>query len=356
MSKPWDNIFLQLQRLNGVFGQQLAFQAIQDSIVSEFIIGVEGVIGTAAATATVEGLPSIISKVQVGGTLTGYQPLTPINGMSGPMLAECAQFIRSNVSYSFGSLGSTGAFGVYIPCTFLHPRLPGMWRYMSCLPAKWMGNLTVNVTIGTQAQMDTNASPTLAFTSLSVVIQQNEYKVSSIPSTLSPLVPAGSVPSGSFQFVPTTLNYVQNLNPQAGQQQQQLFPNGTYMLFLIRSFTGTTTATRTPTARQTDGTAGPIDTSISTIGLVLQDVNQSPKQAVDWYTMRFENLNNITDSLVAGNGAMQFNRGLSDIFQPLIGPNQVPLNYPVVLTGTTNPRIDFCYMQLFDAMNWLQLV
>lgn len=354
--KPWDNIFLQLQRLNAVFGQQLAFQCIQDSVVSELIIGVEGVIGTAAATAAIEGLPSIISKVSVGGTLTGYQPLTPINNMSGPMLAESAQFIRSNVSYSFGSLGSTGAFGVYIPCTFLHPRLPGQWRYMSCLPAKWMGNLTLNVTVATQAQMDTNSSPLLAFTSLSVVIQQNEYKVASIPGSLSPLVPAGQVPSGSFQFVPTTLNYVQQLNPQAGQQQQQLFPNGTYLLMLIRSFNSTTSATRTPTVRQSDGVAGPIDTSITSIGLNLQDVNQSPKEAVDWYTMRFENLNNITDSLVAGNAAFQFNRGLSDIFQPLIGPNQVPLLYPVNLTSTTNPRIDFVYMQLFDAMNWLQLV
>ena len=67
------------------------------------------VIGTAAATAAVEGLAAIISKVSIQGPLTGYAPLTPINNCSGGMLAEMAQFIRSNVSYSFGSLAATGA-------------------------------------------------------------------------------------------------------------------------------------------------------------------------------------------------------------------------------------------------------
>jgi hypothetical protein len=50
------------------------------------------------------------------------------------------------------------------------------------------------------------------------------------------------------------------------------------------------------------------------------------------------------------------NRNLSDVFQPSQGPNQVPLLYPVVLTSTTNPRIDFVYEQLFDSANWLGLL
>lgn len=353
--KSWQAIALQLQRQNASFGNQLNFLAIQDSYVSEFIIGIEGTISTAAATAAVEGLSSLVSKVSVSGPLTGYQPLTPINNLSGPMLVEAAQFIRGNVSFGYGSLGSTGNIGEYIPTTFLHPRLPAPWRYMSCLPANLMGSCTINVTMAAQNQCDTNATPTLAFSNLTCFIQQNEYKSNSIPA-LSPLVPAAQVVNGAFQFIPTTLNYYSQLNPQAGQQNQQLFPNGTYMMFLLRSFASTSSTTRTPLTRQTDAGQVPIDGSITSAGLVLQDVNQSPKSAVTWGTLRKDNLDHVTDSLVPGNVCFQFNRGISDIYQPIVGPNQIPLNYPIVLTGTTLPRVDFVYMQLFDSMNWLGLV
>ena len=352
--KAWQEISLQLQRQNAALGQTVNVVVTQDSYVSEFIIGVEGVIGTAAATAVVTGLPAILNKVSINGPLTGYAPLTPINNLSGDMLSEVAQFIRTNVSYSYGSLGTTGKFGVYVPCTFYHPRLSGAWHYMSCLPANLMGAVNFNIQLATQAQLDTNATPTLVFSSLSIYVQQNEYKSSSIPA-MSPLVPAAQVPNGSFQFIPTSLNYLSQQNVQASAQFQQLFPNGTMMLILVRSFPTTTGGT--PTSRQDVGAAtGPLDTSITSTGMILQDVNQSPKSAVTFQTLRKDNLDHITDNLVQGNGCFQFNNGVSRIFQPIPGPNQIPLNYATTLASTTNPRIDFVYMQLFDTMNWLGLL
>jgi hypothetical protein len=355
MGKQWQPIALQLQRQNVTLGQTLNIQGVlQDSYTSEFLIMVEGTVTTAAATAAIEGLPALIQKVLISGPLPGYNTLTPINGLSGPMLSEFAQFKRRNVSYSFGSLASTGKFGVSIPCTFLNQRLGGAWARMSCLPTNIMGAVNFNIQIASQAQVDTNATPTFAASPLTVYVQQNEYKASTIPP-LSALVPASQVQSGAFQFIPSSLNYLTTGTMVAGSAIQQLFPNGTYLALLLRAFS--TTASGVATARQSDTVAGgPIDLSVTSPGLILQDVNQQPKSAVTWYTIRKDNLDNIYDSLVTGNACFQFNNRAWEIFQPAIGPNQIPLIYPVTLTGTTNPRVDFVYEQIFDSMNWLGLI
>lgn len=351
--KAWQDISLQLQRQNVVLGQTLNIQGIlQDSYTSEFLIVIEGVIATAAATAAIEGLTAILQKINISGPLPGYQPLTPVNGLSGPMVTEIGQFIRKNLSFSFGGLGTTGKFGCTIPCTFINPRMKYPLSHMAILPTNIMGAVNFSVQVATQAQLDTNGTATLAFTSINIYVQQNEYKANSIPA-LAPLIPAPN--AGLFKFVPSSLNYVQNQNVQASQQSQQLFPNGTYMLILIRSFP--TTVGGVASSRQSDtAVTGPFDTSITSQGIVIQDVNQAPKSAEDWYSLRKKNLDTIDDPLVTGNVCFQYNQGADKIFQPIIGPNQIPLNYATVLTSTTAPRIDFVYQQIFDTMNWLGLV
>lgn len=351
----WQDIALQLQRQNVTLGSTVNIQGIQqDSYTSEFIIGIEGTVTAVAATPAVEGLASLASIVNINGPLAGYAPLTPVNGLTGPMLMDCSQFIRRNVSYSFGSLASTGKFGVYVPCTFINPRMRYPWSHMGVLPTSLMGAVNFNIQMASQAQVDTNTTATFAASPLTVYIQQNEYKNNTIPK-ISPLVPASQVPAGSFQFIPTSLNYVQNTSVQTSPAIQQLFPNGTYLMLLVRSFTQTSNGVAT--VRQTDtGTAGPLDTSVTTGGMTLQDVNQAPKSAVTYYTLRKDNNDNIYDALVTGNACFQFNNGIDKIFQPIVGPNQIPLKYATTTTGTTNPRLDFVYMQLFDTQNWLGLV
>lgn len=356
----WQDIALQLQRQTITLGSTVNVQGVlQDSFTSEFIIMVEGTISTAAATAAIEGLPSLLQKININGPLPGYSTLTPINGLSGPMLVETGQFIRRNISYSFGSLGSTGKFGVSIPCTFINPRYGYPWSHMSVLPTNQMGAVNFNILVASQAQLDTNATPTIAFSTLTMYIQQNEYKANSIPAMAS-LVPAAQIPQTTpalFQFIPSSLNYVQ-LTTQitTTNQLQQLIPNGTTTLLLIRAFTATSSA-GVATVRQADtGTAGPIDTSTTTAGFILQDVNQQPKTAATFYTIRKENLDEIYDSLTTGNACLEYNRGISRIFQPSVGPNQIPLNMGTTTSGTTNPRIDVVYQQIFDTQNWLSLV
>jgi hypothetical protein len=352
--KAWSPIALQLQRQNVTLGQTVNVPGVlQDSYTAEFIIMCEGTITTIAATPAIEGLAALIQKVNISGPLTGYAPLTPVNGLSGPMLVEIGQFIRKCISYSWGSLGTTGKFGVSIPCTFTHPRMPFPYSHMSVLPTSLMGAVNFNIQMANQAQVDTNAAPTFAAT-MTVYVQQNEYKAASIPA-MSPLVGAANVVPGSFQFIPSSLNYVQNTSVQTSAQSQQLFPNGTYLLLLVRSFV--TAPSGVATGRQSDTVAGgPLDISTTTQGMILQDVNQTPKIAATFYTLRKKNLDDIEDSLLPGNANFSFNQGLASIFQPQQGPNQIPLNYSTTTTGTTSPRIDFIYQQIFDTMNWLQLL
>lgn len=337
----WQKQVIQLQKSPAVFGQTLNFQAQQDSFIGEFLIQVEGSIGTAAATANPEGLASLIQNVRVTGALNAGGNVNPINNIRGPQLTEFAQFIRVNVSYSFGSLGSTGAFGLSIPCTFEHVRMAGRLRYMSVLPANQMGQLSVAVSMANQNQCDTNATPTLVLSGVYVTVQQNQY----FANTLDP----------KYVYYYSSMDQVQQTNISGGTWQQQ-FPNGAaYLGILIRSMTSTTATIRACTAKQADGVAGPIDTSTTATGLQLLDANNVPKEQLDWYQGRKANLDQITDSLVAGNFCFQFNRGITDVWRPIPGNNYIPLNLGLSTSGTTNPLIEYIYLRLFDPTNSLNL-
>ena len=353
MPKPWQDISLQIGTQNVTLGQTVNVNGIlQDSYTSEFLVRVEGVISTVAATPAIEGLPSLVSNMTIQGPLAGFAPLAPINGLSGPMISEFSQFKRSNVSYSWGALGTTGKFGVTLPLTFINPRMRYPLSHMSLLPTKLMGSINFTIKMANQNQIDTNATPTFATSTLTVSVQQNEYKSSSIPA-MAPL--AATVAQGAWMFIPSQLNYFSQQNIQASAAFQQLIPNGTTTLVLIRSFPTCTTG-GTPTARQSDTVVGgPLDLSVTSAGIVLMDVNQAPRVSTTFYMMRKQNLDNITDSLVAGNAAFMFNQGIDKIFQPSVGPNQIPINYATTLTGTTNPRVDFVYEQITDTQNWLGL-
>jgi hypothetical protein len=343
---------IQLQRQTATLGSTVNVLAQLDSIVSEFVILVEGTIGTAAATANPEGLAAILQQVRITGTLSDGTPVSPINNIRGPQLNEIAQFIKTNVSWSWGALTSTGAFGAYVPCTFENWRMnetvvvngTGVTtRFMSCLPAGTMGALSLSITLANQNQLDTNAAPTLAFTTISIGVQQNQFFKASIPA--------------QFTYFPNSIDQQVQANPQAGTGQQQLFPNGTgYLLFLIRSMTTTTTATRTCTAKQADGTNGPVDATFTSLGLSLQDSNNVPKYQEGWENIRKENLDHITDSIVAGNACLQFNRGLQSVWRPSPGSNTIPLSVPYQLTGTTNPLVEYIFMRLWDPNNLLGLI
>lgn len=340
---PWQRQTIQLGKQSVVLGQAVNYLCQLDSWVSEFIIGLEGVIGTAAATANPEGLASLIQQVRVNGTLADGTPVSPINNIRGPQLGELAEFIRARVTFSYGALGTTGNFGVYIPCTFEHIRLGPAYQYMSCLPAGTMGALTINVTMANQNQVDTNSTATFALTSAQMGVQQNQFF-------------ASSVPAKSPYYLSTVDQLVQS-NPLAGSGQQQLFPNGSaYLNILLRSMSNTNSTTRACVTKQTDTGQVPIDASPGSVGLNLQDANNVPKVQTFYGDLRKENNDNVTDTIVAGNVCFQFNRGISSVWRPSPGSNQIPLIVPYVLTGTTNPQVEFVYQRLFDPLNNLNLI
>lgn len=339
---PWQKQVIQLQRQSAALGTTVNVLGQLDSWVGEYIIAIEGNVTTVAATANPEGLPALLQQMRITGTLANGTPISPVNNIRGPQLAEIAQFIKANVTYSYGSLGSTGNFGTYIPCTFEHPRLGDSLRYISCLPAGTMGALNLSIQFANQNQVDTNTTPTFAAT-FSVGVQQNQYYASSIPA-------------GSPYYL-STLDQVVQANPQSGSGQQQLFPNGSaYLNFLVRSMSNTNSTTRACVAKQTDAGQVPIDASTSSVGFNLQDANNVPKIQTYWGDLRKDNLDAITDSLVTGNVCFQFNRGPNAIWRPAPGSNQIPLVIPYNITGTTNPLVEFVYQRLFDPANTLQLI
>jgi hypothetical protein len=342
----WQKQIILLQRTTTTLGNTVNFLAQQDSIISEVLIGITGIISTAAATANPEGLTSIIQNVRITGSLNVGGNVNPINNVRGPQLAELAQFIRANTSFSYGSLTSTGAFGCYVPCTFEHARLGApLQRFMSCLPANQMGNLNFNVTVSNQNQMDTNGTPTLAFSNITISVYQLQFFV----GTIDP----------NFQYLISTVDQQLQSNPQTGTGQQQQFPNGAaYLNILIRSLSDTTTATRTCVTKQADGVSGPIDVSSTTFGIVLLDSNNIPKSQTDYETLREDNANNISGgatALIAGNACFQFNQSLSRIWRPTPGPSIVPMNIGYNISGTTNATVEFIFQRLFDPNNVLAL-
>jgi hypothetical protein len=173
-------------------------------------------------------------------------------------------------------------------------------------------------------------------------VQQNQY----FANTLDP----------KYVYYYSSMDQVQQTAPAAGIWQQQ-FPNGAaYLAILLRSMTSTSAAARACITKQADGAAaGPIDTTVSSLGLSLLDANNVPKEQLDYYQLRKANLDQITDALVNGNVCFQFNRGLSDIWRPIPGNNYVPLNIGLTLTGTTLPLIEYVYLRLFDPTNALNL-
>lgn len=340
--QPYQRQSIQLQRLTMLLGDTQNFQAQLDSLISEFVVGVQATVSVIAATPNAEGVNAIVQQIQVNGALNGGS-ISPINSIRGPQLAEMAQFIRTNVSYSYGSLGSTGAIGVFIPCTFEKFRMEYPLRTMSCLPSDNMGSLNVRVTLSTQAQLDTNAAPTMAFSNITVFVQQNQFFKGTIPS--------------DWAFFYTSMDQIVQNNLVANTQFQTLLPNGAaYELILIRSMTATNPTTRAAVTKQVDGSGnGPINALTTSNGILLLDANNVPKRAVYYNTIRKDNLDNITDALVNGNACFQFNRGLWDIWRPQLGNNTIPLNIDVNLTGTTSPAFEVVHQRLFDPKNSLAL-
>lgn len=143
-------------------GSPIVFNLPRESVIDQINVYVEGSFGVGAATAAVEGLSKLVQSITVRGSIQNAPQLEPVSGLSGPDMFELAQFIRGMLPATVGSLGSAAKFRVSIPIYFRDFFMSSEAKnLLAALPAFRMSELTCTITPATQAQVDTNAAPTL---------------------------------------------------------------------------------------------------------------------------------------------------------------------------------------------------
>lgn len=317
-------------------GTVLSFQASRDSIIKGFNIVVEGTIGTAAATASVEGLAALVQNVSIRGSHKTESNVNPINNLSGPDLFELYQFQNASLPRVSGSLSSTGAFRLNIPVYFDNPRMPAPFNLATCLPAQNMTDLTIEIRTALQAQVDTNAVPTFALTSASCYVVQDQYMV----ETIDP----------DWKWTRNSLDVLDVPVLTTGSLDINLPTGGYYSLILMRA-AATKNSAGVILTKQSDTTAyassAPFNLDVGG-GMKLYDVNKRVKLETDYLSIRADNLASTLDSLVDGNACIQFNQSPNQLYwtgQPTRGTNNLVLTTQV-RTGT-NASVRTVYQRIF---------
>jgi hypothetical protein len=317
-------------------GSALTFDLPRESVISRIDIYVKGVIGTGAATACIEGLPRLIERVDIRGSLSGQPELVPIAGLTGSDLYEIGQFHSNALPYQTGALGSAAYFYVNIPIYFRENFFGSeALNLLPAIPAYQMSDLTVAVRPALQATVDTNATPTLVLTSAECGINVFGYYRDTIPA--------------NAQFIRGQFEVLQDDSIATNPTREVKFPSGgDFSLLLARVFASTN-------VKQADSaTAGPLTASTGTMKIF--DLSRFTKAETSFAKLRASNLHEtIDDTLVTGNAAFVWNRGPSELFQT--GKAGIALNNIIMQYDATAPaaggKIRFVYRRLFDPANLL---
>jgi hypothetical protein len=314
-------------------GGPYVFDVPRETVIERIHLFVEGVFSGAAATASVEGLAALAQSVTLRGSMAGEPSVQPINGLSGPDLFQAAQFHRGSIPHVVGSLGSAAKFRVTIPLYFQHPFFTFPQNLMAALPAYKMSDLTLTVNGATQAQLDSNATPTLAITSAVIGIEVFGFYRNTIPEGL----PFLRSEWGQLQDDTITTSATREVKLPAG---------GDYTMLLVRSFyDGNTKQAETASAPFTQPPGVPLS---------IFDIAGFPKLTSSFLAARAENLALCLDSLVAGNMAFVWNRGQDQVFQTgQIGMSLNNIKFQYDATANSGAKVRFVWNRLFDPTNLL---
>jgi len=150
-------------------GQTIRFELTREFHIEAVFLYVVATPSAAMATANADNLQAIVNRVQVQVS-DGAQNRNVVD-CSGPALLELAlQWqggLDRNTAANVGTNPSSGAKTLIYPIWFAHPQLADPVGSVLLLPApRFNSNPVVSVTFATQAQMDTNATPTFAVSAL----------------------------------------------------------------------------------------------------------------------------------------------------------------------------------------------
>lgn len=286
-------------------GNSNSFALRRESLeLEERIIVAFQVTGAPATLNTPDGPPAILKSVLLTGSSGQGGSINPVNLLSGADLYEYAQVAYGalppiETTATTPANFTTGFYRFEIPINHVQWSLPEPLRYMTCLKAYEMSDLTLQLNWASQNDIDSNVTPTFVIANASVQVIQKQVYRETIPTEF-----ANAVPSVWAKQLYEVKQYDSSLttNPTF---LLELSAGGLYQAIMMRAYASTTVKQLTTGA---GGAAGPIVSGTNQDNITLNDLSTRIKKATSFGSLRAENLRYYLDSLVTGNAAFLFNR------------------------------------------------
>lgn len=152
-------------------GGTAQFPITRDFHIESMWIAVTFTVGTSMSTANADAIQNIIQRVQLNIS-DGARTRNVVDVSGAGLLEYAVQTLGSldrNTASAIGT-NTTGAKTLYYPLFCSHPQIEDPTGSLFLLPApRFNANPTLTVQLSTQAQMDTNATPTFALTGTATV-------------------------------------------------------------------------------------------------------------------------------------------------------------------------------------------
>jgi hypothetical protein len=150
-------------------GSTIRFEVTREFHIEALFLRIIATPSAAMATANADALQAIVNRIQVQVS-DGSQNRNVVDA-SGPAILELASQwqggLDRDTAANVGTNPSATARTLIYPIWFAHPQLSDPIGSVLLLPApRFNSNPVVTVTFATQAQMDTNATPTFAVSAL----------------------------------------------------------------------------------------------------------------------------------------------------------------------------------------------
>lgn len=160
-------------------GQTIQFNITREFHVEAIYLRVDFTPSAAMATANADNIQALVNRIQL--QISDGARTRNVVDVTGSGLLEYAiqtnDSLDRNTAALFGTNPSSGGKSIYYPIYCAHPQLDDPVGSVFLLPfPRYNSNPVLTVRFATQAQMDTNATPTFAVSALaaSLVIQRRQ--------------------------------------------------------------------------------------------------------------------------------------------------------------------------------------
>jgi hypothetical protein len=250
-------------------GSTVRFEITREFHIDSIYIVVKATPSAGSATNNPDAFPNLLNRVQL--TVSDGAQNRNIVDVAGVSLLELAnQWIGGldrNTAALVGANPSSGAKTMVYPIFFSHPQLADPIGSVLLLPApRFNSNPVLSLTFSTQAQMDTNATPTFAYGSGSVYLVINRRQVN----------------RPDFPTFNTELAEIQTAYGSTGNAQlQEIQIPGSYTGILLKDYTDTTSATGRGSIQVANG-----ENRLQLLGTVLRRFRVEDIQNENDYSVR----------------------------------------------------------------------